>query len=86
MDLTNLMQFIPGELAIVIVATYVIGVFLKNIESVKDKYITVALMVFAIVFSMVISAPSATSFLQGILCWGVAVGLNQTGKQLNKQE
>ncbi|NHL29932.1 hypothetical protein FDF02_18840, partial [Clostridium botulinum] len=52
MDLTNLMQFIPGELAIVIVATYVIGVFLKNIESVKDKYITVALMIFAIVFSM----------------------------------
>ncbi|NHL28860.1 hypothetical protein FDF02_13120, partial [Clostridium botulinum] len=76
----------PGELAIVIVATYVIGVFLKNIESVKDKYITVALMIFAIVFSMILSRPSATAFLQGVLCWGVAVGLNQTGKQLNKQE
>ncbi|MBY6988520.1 phage holin family protein, partial [Clostridium botulinum] len=54
--------------------------------SVKDKYITVALMIFAIVFSMILSRPSATAFLQGVLCWGVAVGLNQTGKQLNKQE
>lgn len=86
MDLTNLMQFIPGELAIVIVATYVVGIFLKKIESVKDKYITIALMVFAIVFSMALSGPSVASFLQGVLCWGVAVGLNQTGKQLNKQE
>ena len=86
MDLTNLMQFIPGELAIVIVATYVVGIFLKRIESVKDKYITIALMAFAIVFSMALSGPSVTSFLQGVLCWGVAVGLNQTGKQLNKQE
>ena len=24
--------------------------------------------------------------LQGILCWGVAVGINQTSKQLNKNE
>ena len=36
----NLMNFIPEFLFIVIVATYVVGIFLKRLESVKDKYIT----------------------------------------------
>ena len=82
----NLMNFIPEFLFIVIVATYVVGIFLKRLESVKDKYITIILMVFTIVFSMVLSGLSATAFLQGILCWGVSVGINQTAKQLSKQE
>lgn len=82
----NLMNFIPEQLLILIAATYVLGIFLKRIESIKDKYITIILMVFTIAFSMVLSGLSATAFLQGILCWGVAVGLNQTAKQLSKQE
>lgn len=82
----NLLNFIPEELLILIVATYVLGIFFKRLESVKDKYITIFLMVFSIVLSMVISSPSAQSLLQGILCWGVAVGVNQTAKQLGKVE
>ena len=82
----NLMNFIPEQLLILIAATYVMGIFLKKLESVKDKYITIILMVFTITFSMVLTGLSATAFLQGILCWGVAVGLNQTAKQLTKQE
>ena len=34
----NLMNFIPEQLLILIAATYVLGVFLKKLESVKDKY------------------------------------------------
>ena len=82
----NLMNFIPEQLLILIAATYVLGVFLKKLESVKDKYITIILMVFTIVFSMVLSGLSATAFLQGIFCWGVSVGINQPAKQLSKQE
>lgn len=82
----NLLNFIPEQLLILIAATYVLGVFLKKLESVKDKYITIILMVFTIAFSMVLSRLSATAFLQGILCWGVSVGINQTAKQLSKQE
>ena len=82
----NLLNFIPEQLLILIAATYVLGVFLKKLESVKDKYITIILMVFTVASSMLINGLSVTSFLQGILCWGVAVGLNQTAKQLSKQE
>ena len=92
----NLMNFIPEFLFIVIVATYVVGIFLKRLESVKDKYITSILMLFAITEAILLNIINAefkvaldvivNGVLQGILCWGVAVGINQTAKQLSKQE
>ena len=92
----NLMNFIPEFLFIVIVATYVVGIFLKRLESVKDKYITSILMLFAITAAILLNIINAefkvaldvivNGVLQGILCWGVPVGLNQTAKQLSKQE
>ena len=92
----NLMKFIPEFLFIVIVATYVVGIFLKRLESVKDKYITSILMLFAITAPILLNIINAefkvaldvivNGVLQGILCWGVAVGLNQTAKQLRKEE
>lgn len=92
----NLMNFIPEFLFIVIVATYVVGIFLKRLESVKDKYITSILMLFAITAAILLNIINAefkvaldvivNGVLQGILCWGVAVGINQTAKQLTKQE
>ena len=69
----NLLNFIPEQLLILIAATYVLGVFLKKLESVKDKYITIILMVFTIAFSMVLSGLLLTAFLQGILCFGELV-------------
>ena len=36
----NLLNFIPENLMILIVAIYVVGVFLKKMNSVPDKYIT----------------------------------------------
>ncbi|CAI3230264.1 MAG: phage holin family protein [Clostridium neonatale] len=52
------------------------------------------LMVFCIVFSILLNSINsglnvnnlANAILQGILCWGVAVGVNQTAKQLVKDE
>jgi hypothetical protein len=85
-DMSNLIQFIPKELLIVILADYTIGVFFKKLNCIKDKYITIILMLFTIIFSMIISKPSISSFLQGILCWGAAIGINQTTKQLSKEE
>ncbi|WP_195618360.1 phage holin family protein [Clostridium paraputrificum] len=92
----SLMNFIPEFLFIVIVATYVVGIFLKRLESVKDKYITSILMLFAITAAILLNIINAefkvaldvivNGVLQGILCWGVAVGLNQTAKQLSKKE
>lgn len=92
----NLLTFIPENLVIVIFACYAFGAFLKQLQSFKDKYITLALMVFCITFAVLLNIINSeykvlfdaivNAVLQGILCWGVAVGVNQTSKQLKKQE
>ncbi|HAK42771.1 MAG TPA: hypothetical protein DCM59_08830 [Clostridium sp.] len=92
----DLMTFVPEHLLILIVATYVVGVFLKKIENFQDKYITIALMVFSITFAILLTLTNTeykrmldaivNAILQGILCWGVSVGINQTYKQINKQK
>ena len=91
----DLLSFIPQHLLILVAATYVVGIALKR-SSFKDNHITIALMVFCITFSFLLTLvnteykrmfdAAVNSILQGILCWGVAVGLNQTYKQLKKQE
>lgn len=92
----DLMKFIPETLVIVIVAIYVLGIFLKKLDTIKDKYITSLLMLFGITFAVLLSIINAqykinlevivNGILQGILCRGVSVGVNQTIKQLNKEE
>lgn len=90
----NLLTFIPENLLILVAAIYVMGIFLKKLDSVKDNYITIILMVFAITFAVLLNLINSqykviyeaiiNAVLQGILCWGVAIGINQTGKQLSK--
>lgn len=92
----NLLTFIPEHLLILIVATYVVGIFLKRAENFKDTKITIALMIFCIIGSILLTLvnteykrlfdATVNAFFQGILCWGVAVGVNQTAKQLKKDE
>ena len=96
MEFTNIANFVPTNLAILIAGIYVMGMFLKKTERVNDNYITIILMLFSITFAILltlINAQYKTMFesivngiLQGILCWGVAIGINQTAKQLNKDE
>ena len=74
----SLMNFISDGMVIVIVATYVMGIFLKKLESIKDKYITSILMLFGIVIAVLLSVINAqykvdlntivNGILQGILC------------------
>lgn len=82
----DLITLIPSTLAILIAALYVLGTGLKKTGMVPDKYIPAFLLVFAIVFSILLVGISAASILQGILCWGVSIGINQTVKQLNKKD
>lgn len=92
----NLLTFIPEYLIIVIAVTYVVGIFLKKFDEVPDKYITSILMIFAITIAILLNIINTqykvaldtivNGLLYGILCWGVAVGINQTYKQLKKEE
>jgi len=96
MDMSNIMNFIPENFIILIVALYVLGMFFKKVESVKDKWITTILLLFGITFAVLLAIINAqykialdvivNGILQGILCWGVSVGINQTIKQVQKEE
>lgn len=92
----NILDFLKEGYFIVIVALYVIGIFLKKLESIKDKWITTILMLLGITIAVLLTIINAqykvnlevilNGILQGILCWGVAVGVNQTVKQIGKEE
>jgi len=96
MELTNLLKFIPEYLLILVVVTYVLGIAFKKMEYVPDKYITLLLLIFSITFAILLCIingqyktmleATVNAILQGILCWGVAVGINQTAKQIGKDE
>lgn len=95
MDFTNLMNFIPSNMAILIAAIYVFGMFLKK-SSVRDNYITVILMILGITMAVLLTIINSqckvaldtivNGILQGILCWGVSVGTNQIIVQAKKDE
>ena len=96
MDLGNLSQFLPPYLMIVVASIVVLGTGLKKSDSIIDKYIVFALLIFGIVFSVlldIISKEYKTIFesiiygiLHGIICWGVSVAGHQSFKQLQKEE
>ena len=53
---------------------------------IKDKYIVFILMAFAIAFSLIMQGIGAVAVLQGIICWGVSVGIKQLEIQFKKVE
>ncbi len=82
----DLLTFIPSELAILVATLYVLGLGFKKNNMIPDTHIPSFLLVFAVGFSILLAGVTATSILQGILCWGVSIGINQTVKQLNKKD
>lgn len=92
----NLVDFIQVELLIIIAVTYVLGMFLKSTDKIRDWWIPFILLVFAVVFSILYKAimlmegftPQSilSGFLYGILIAGVAVFGNQMIKQGTQRE
>lgn len=81
----NLMQFIPGELLILLVCTPIVGELLK-VSPYTENIVPVALFVFDIVFSiLLLRSFEATTILQGIIIWGVAIAGYDTMKVLKKR-
>ncbi|MGX9756025.1 phage holin family protein [Clostridioides difficile] len=81
----NLISFIPEQLLILVAALYVIGAGCKKYKQLDNKYIPVVLLILGIVFSIWMLGFNPSSILQGILCWGVAIGVNQVYKQLKEE-
>lgn len=82
----NLISFIPEQLLLLVVALNVLGFGFKKYKQLDNKYIPVILLVLGVTFSIWMLGFKPTSILQGILCWGVAIGANQVYKQLKDGE
>jgi hypothetical protein len=91
MDLSLALQFVKPELVIVMVACYVLGMFLKA-STIKDWLIPYVLLIFAIVLTIVYIAIVLGSgftgkviiegFIQGLFAAALAVYGNQLIKQI----
>ncbi|WP_315167273.1 phage holin family protein [Metaclostridioides mangenotii] len=80
----DIMSFIPEQLFIIVVVLNVLGVACKSYDILDNKFIPVILLLLGIVFSVCLVGFNVTSIMQGILCWGVAIGVNQTYKQFKQ--
>ncbi|WZL74529.1 phage holin family protein [Clostridiaceae bacterium 35-E11] len=86
----DIISFVLEQNIIIIAVIYVLGVFLKNLRMIEDRFIPFILLGIAIVFSLLTSDISTTkkianAIMQGILVTGTAVLGNQMWKQSKKK-
>ncbi|MCC0629847.1 phage holin family protein, partial [Clostridioides sp. ES-S-0171-01] len=74
----NLISFIPEQLLILVAALSIIGKGCKKYKQLDNKYIPVVLLALGIGFSVWMLGLNPTSILQGVICWGISIGINQT--------
>ena len=80
------LNYISDNVLVLIPVIYIIGMFLKGLEGVSDKYIPFVLMFVSIAFSVAMLGPNVDSIIQGILIAGATVLSNQLIKQSKKSE
>lgn len=80
-------SYITENALILIPVLYIIGMILKGIEKINDKYIPVILLPVGILLSMgVMHSFSVDVIIQGVLVTGASVYANQLVKQSQKKE
>ncbi|WP_346939122.1 phage holin family protein [uncultured Clostridium sp.] len=80
-------SYITENALILIPVIYIIGMILKGIEKLNDKYIPIILLPVGILLSMgVMHSFSVDAIIQGVLVTGVSVYANQLVKQSQKKE
>ena len=82
----NLYNFIIEEVLILIPVLYIIGMKIKKMEKINDKYIPVLLMFISIILSNLLIGFGINATLQGILISGATIMCNQFTKQLKKEQ
>lgn len=80
----ELIDYITENSLILIPALYVLGMIIKNTESIQDKYIPVLLLIFGIAGCIALMGFTADAVIQGVLVTGASVYANQLLKQSNK--
>ena len=82
----EILTYITENALILIPVLLILGLILKRLEFIPDKYIPVTLLPFGIIGAMALGGWTVPSAIQGILVTGAAVYGNQIYKQLNKSE
>ena len=80
------LNYISDNALVLIPVIYIVGMFLKGLEGVSDKYIPFVLMFVSIAFSIAMLGLNVDSIIQGILIAGATVLSNQLIKQSKKDE
>ena len=87
----EILTYITENALILIPVLIIIGLIIKRLEFIPDKYIPVILLPFGIIGTVLLGDTSTltavvNSVIQGILVTGTAVYGNQIVKQLKKNE
>ena len=84
----DFLNFIQENSQVLIAVYYVLGMFMKSTEAVKDKYIPTVLLVISLGFTPLVlgSFTDPQNYVQAILVVAGAVLINQIPKQLTKGE
>ena len=82
----EILTYITENAIILIPVLIIIGLILKKLEFIPDKYIPLILLPLGIVGAMALGGWTFESAIQGILVTGAAVYGNQIVKQLRKDE
>ncbi len=82
----EILTYITENALILIPVLIIIGLILKKLEFIPDKYIPLILLPLGIVGAMALGGWTFYAAIQGILVTGAAVYGNQIVKQLRKDE
>lgn len=82
----ELLSYVVDRALIIIPVLNVIGMILKNLQKIPDRFIPLILLGLGIAGSIGLMGISVDSVIQGVLVTGAAVYGNQLVKQMNKTE
>lgn len=80
----ELLNLITENALIFIPVIYIIGMMLKGLEKVQDKFIPLILLPIGVALAMLSMGLCVDAFIQGVLVVGAAVYTNQLVKQIQK--
>lgn len=79
-----ILQYILDKMLILIPILNILGMIIKEIDKIPDRYIPLLLLVFGVLGAVALGGVSADSVVQGILITGAAVYGNQIVKQFRQ--
>lgn len=80
----DVLSYIINRALVLIPVLNILGMILKTLEKIPDKFIPLILLAAGILGSIALMGVSADSVIQGVLVTGAAVYGNQVVKQLKR--